>query len=132
MVVSEAAKPKPNAAVTGWLEQQPAIDLAISTLTFGEIERGVARMTDGRRRKALEAWLQRELAAQFMDRVLPVDLEVAVAWGVLTAEGDRSGRPLPVVDGLLLATARVYGLTLVTRNIGDTAERGVPVLSPYR
>ncbi len=82
-------------------------------------------------RHALEEWLATLLPAQFAGRLLPVDADVATAWGELTADGDRSGRPLRVVDGLLLATARVHGLTVVTRNLADFEGRGVPVLDPY-
>jgi len=39
--------------------------------------------------------------------------------------------PLPVVDGLLAATAKIHGLTLVTRNTADVARTGVPLLNPF-
>ena len=64
-------------------------------------------------------------------RVLAVDEEVALEWGRLAAEGRKSGREVPVIDGLLLATAAVHDLTLVTRNERDCAGRGVPVLNPW-
>lgn len=131
MVVSEPAKPRPDEAVRTWLAETPGPDLAISVLTIGEIARGVARMDTGRRRNALEEWLATSLPAHFGGRMLAVDREVAAAWGKLTAEGDRVGRPLHVVDGLLLATAKVHGLTIVTRNVADFDGRGVPVLNPY-
>lgn len=132
MVVSEPAKPKPNAGLIQWLEQQNIADLALSVITLGEIQRGVARMADGRRRSDLARWLKSDLPSQFFDRVLPVDAEVALAWGILSAEADRIGRPLPVIDGLLLATAQAHSLTLVTRNTGDCDGRGIPVLNPFK
>ena len=132
MVVSEPAKPSPNPAVIAWLDEQHPLDLAVSALTLGELQRGVARMTDGRRKAALTEWLASEMVAQFEGRVLPVDLEVALAWGELTAVAERMGRALHVVDGLLLATARVHGLTLVTRDVGETGDRGVAVMNPFR
>lgn len=132
MVVSEAARPAPNPGVLRWLEDQAVLDLAISVLTLGEIARGVARMAEGRRKRALQKWLSLELPEQFDGRLLPVDGNVALAWGALTSQGDDMGRPLPVTDGLLLATAQVHGLTMVTRNIGDVDGRGVTVLNPYQ
>ena len=131
MVLSEPARPAPDAAAITWLRDQTPLDLAVSVLTLGEIARGVERMKDGRRKEELKQWLGTELPAHFGDRVLPVDEQVALTWGELTAEGDRQGRPLPVVDGLLLATAKVHGLTMVTRNVHDFAGRGVPVHNPY-
>ena len=131
MVVSEAAKPKPNAKVIAWLEQQNAYDQAVSVITLGEIRRGIVGMQDGRRKTELAAWLVSDLPAHFGDRLLGLDTQVALAWGTLSAEGDRMGRPLPVIDGLLLATAQAHALTLVTRNVGDCDGRGVPVFNPY-
>ena len=131
MVLSEPARPRPNAGVIAWLRAQAHWDLAVSVLTFGEIQRGVDRMPDGRRKAELQVWLSTALRDQFADRVLGVDLDVALAWGSLTADSERLGRPLHVVDGLLLATARVHGLMVVTRNVNDFSERGVHIHNPY-
>lgn len=131
MVLSEPARRAPAAAVVRWLRAQPTVDLAVSVITFGEIRRGVDRLARGRRRTELERWLGAELREYFGDRVLPVDLDVSLAWGALTAASERLGRPLPVVDGLLLATARVHDLTVVTRNVTDFSGHGVPVHDPY-
>jgi hypothetical protein len=117
--------------VVDWLGAQVQWDLAVSVLTFGEIQRGVDRMADGRRRSELQNWLSSPLREQFADRVLPIDLAVALAWGTLTTESERLGRPLHIVDGLLLATAKVHGLTMVTRNVNDFSQRGVPIHNPF-
>ncbi len=58
--------------------------------------------------------------------VLPVTLPVAAAWG-----RQQYTRPLPVIDALLAATARVHGLTVVTRNVKDFEVAGVQVLNPF-
>lgn len=131
MVVSEPARPAPHPGVVAWLAAQADPDLALSVITVGELARGVARMTGGKRKEALAAWLSTELPAQFEGRIVPIDTSVALAWGALTAEGDRQGRPLHAVDGLILATAKAHGLTLVTRNVGDFERRGVMVENPY-
>jgi hypothetical protein len=131
MVVSEPARPTPHPGALTWLDEQAALDLAISVLSLGEIARGVARMAEGRRKAVLAQWLESSLPAHFEGRVLAVDETVALAWGELTAEGDRTGRPLHVVDGLLLATAKVHELVVVTRNQNDFDGRGVAVLNPY-
>jgi len=131
VVLSEPAKPLPNPGAVAWLRAQPPLELRVSVLTLGEIERGIALLASGRRRQELRVWVQTELPRQFAGRILPVDEAVARAWGRLAAEGGRGGRPLPVIDGLLLATASVHDLTLVTRNERDCAERGVPVHNPW-
>jgi hypothetical protein len=130
-VLSEAGRPEPAAGVVAFLDDAPALDLAISTLTVGEIRQGVLQLDPGKRRRRLEKWLAVDLLRQFSGRVLPVDEAVALAWGRLAAAGRQSGRRLPVIDGLLLATAEVHGLTLVTRNVRDCGDRGVAVLDPW-
>jgi len=131
-VLSEGARPVPDQRVATWLQAQPPLDLAISVLTLGEVERGIDLLPVGRRRAALEAWISKDLPIQFQGRVLVVDEAVAREWGRLSVRSRTSGRHLPVVDGLLLATASVHGLTLVTRNESDCAARGVDVLNPWR
>ena len=116
----------------GWLDSQPPLDVAISVLTLGEIERGITPLPAGRRRSTLERWLSTDLTQQFQGRILAVDEAVAREWGRLAARAGTSGRILPVIDGLLLATAAVHGLTLATRNEADCAARGVPVFNPWR
>ena len=88
-------------------------------------------MPDGRRRSALLEWVSEAIPREYAGRLLPVDAEVSARWGVLDAEARRSGRPIGTVDGLLVATASVHGLTLVTRNVSDVADRSVPVLNPW-
>lgn len=130
-VLSEFVSVRPVARVTEWLSAQEPRDLAASVMSLGEIERGVVRLGEGARRTRLTTWLRRDLPAQFGARIIGVDTEVALAWGRLMTEGQIAGRPLPVVDGLIIATAQVHGLTLVTRNTSDCAGRGVPTLDPW-
>lgn len=130
-VLSEAARPSADPGLSEWLEAQSALDLSISVLTLGEIRKGILLLPEGRKRERLHRWLRADLTRQFTDRVLPVDQGVALAWGRLAAEGRASGRRLPAIDGLLLATAARHDLTFVTRNTRDCANRGVPVLDPW-
>lgn len=130
-VLSEPARPDPDPRVLSWFREQSELDLAVSVLTLGEIQKGISLLPGGRRRSALEEWLARELPRRFRDRILQVDDRVARAWGRLSAQGRREGRPLPVIDGLLLATAAVHDLTFVTRNEQDCTDRGIPVLNPW-
>ena len=131
MVLAEAARPAPDSGVLSWLGTHAAREFAISVLSLGEIRKGVSLLRSGPKRIALERWLSEDLPAQFGERMLPVDGPVAAAWGNLAADGQRRGRALPVIDGLLLATAHVHDLTLVTRNVRDCIDRGVPVFNPW-
>ena len=100
----------------------------VSVLTLGEIEQGIARVRgrgDRQQASALERWL-RDVETGFEDRILPVTLPVAAAWG-----RQQYAHPLPVIDALIAATARIYGLTVVTHNVRDFELAGVLVLNPF-
>lgn len=128
-IISEIRKgERCDAAVAAWWAGVGEDALWFSPLVLGEIRKGVelTRRHNPRKAAALEAWLS-ELASGFADRILPVDTAVADEWGRLHAL-----RPIPVIDGLLAATAKVNGLTLVTRNEADVAGLGIEVLNPFR
>lgn len=127
-VLSETRKRQPAAGVTGWLEATPTDRMHVSVLTLGEIEQGIARVRgrgDLDQAAALERWL-RDVETGFEDRVLPVTLPVAAVWG-----RQWYSQPLPVIDALIAATARVHGMTVVTRNVKDFQLAGVQVLNPF-
>lgn len=130
-VLSEPARPDPDEAVIRWYRGLAPLEACISVLTLGEIGKGVSLMPPGPRKDTLRSWLMQDLPLRFRGRTLPVDAEVSLLWGELAAEGRRIGRPLPVVDGILLATAKAHDLTFVTRNLRDCGDRGVPVLDPW-
>jgi len=130
-VISELIKARPDANVTAWVEATDESLLYLSVLTLGEIRRGIASLPQSRRRATLEAWLDRDLQARFEGRILTIDREVADRWGLLTAAARESGIALPVIDGLLAATALEHNLTLVTRDPGQIPSMGVAVFNPW-
>ena len=126
-VVSELRRARPDPRVRAWLAGVASIDLHLSVLVAGEIRRGIEllRPREPDRARALDEWLD-GLVSTYADRLLPVSAAVADTWGRLSAV-----RPLPVADGIMLATAEVHGLTLVTREASSLADVGVPTLSPW-
>lgn len=131
-VVSDGAKANKFPNLTAWLGTIPLTDCAISVLTLGEIRSGVELLSPSHpKRSLLSTWLTQTLATDFADRILTVDTQVADAWGRLQAASAGRNRKLQVIDGLLLATAEVHGLTFVTRNEKDCKHTGVPLLAPY-
>lgn len=127
-VLSETRKRQPAAGVAEWIATTPPDRMHISVLSLGEIERGIARSRsrgDRQQVAVLERWL-RDVEAGFENRILPVSLPVATTWG-----RQQHAQPLPVIDALIAATARVHGLTVVTRNVKDFELAGIPVLDPF-
>ena len=131
-VISELVKPRPEPKVVSWIEEIDENLLYLSVLTLGEIRKGVAALPQSARRTELESWLESDLQLRFSKRILSIDGSVADRWGNLAGLALKDGHRLSVVDGLLAATAIHHNLTLVTRNIGDTAATGVAVFNPWQ
>lgn len=131
-VVSELIKPKPEPKVVKWVDSTDESLIFLSVLTIGEIRKGINLQVDSARRAKLEAWLASDVRTRFEDRILAVDDSVAERWGLMTAKA-RSERKhqLPVIDGLLAATAQQYNLILVTRNVDDVEPTGISILNPW-
>ena len=91
----------------------------ISVISLAELRYGIERLAAGNRRSRLEEWLRNELPLRFEGRILPVDTDVAEAWGKIVSRSEGVGRPIGVMDAFLAATAEIRRLTLVTRNISD-------------
>jgi len=119
----------PDRGVRSWVESTSRSVQYVSVITLAEIEKGIELLTPGRRRTELGLWLRRELEVWFAGRTLVVDRPVASVWAALMADGVRTGRPLPLVDSMIAATALVNGLTVVTRNTRDFAHTSVKVFN---
>ncbi|WP_291865244.1 type II toxin-antitoxin system VapC family toxin [Bradyrhizobium sp.] len=128
-IISEVRKgERCDPYVSAWYASIADEDLFLSTLVLGELRKGVelARPRDPDKAAALERWL-RQVEAGFDGRVLGIDNAVSDQWGRMSAI-----RPIPVIDGLLAATAVTNGLTLVTRKDRDIAGLGAMLLNPFR
>ena len=130
-VISEVTKKRPSAKVLTWLDAQEELTLFLSVITLGELQKGVSKLPTSRKLGRLQQWVEQDLTRRFTGRILVVDLEVAMRWGAITATAERQGRPVPVLDGLLAATALVVGLTLVTRNTPHMQATGVQLFDPW-
>ncbi len=130
-VISETRAPEPEASVLDWFLNTPDTKLFVSVATFGEILRGIYQLENGKRRARLEAWYLDELVPSFAGRVLPIDEHVMTNWARMSAKLKAIGRPRPIVDSLIEATALSHGLILVTRNENDFIDSEVSILNPW-
>jgi toxin FitB len=121
----------PNPGVKHWLETTGKPLLHVSVITLAEIQKGIALLDEGKRRRDLERWLKDELETWFLGRVLLLDRTVAERWAVLVAHSIRIGRPLPTLDSQIAATALAHDLTVVTRNTRDFESAGVRTFNPW-
>jgi len=130
-VVSELVRPRPDPGLVEWLAERDEDQLFLSVVTLAELRYGITRLSAGRRRRSLEKWLRDELQQRFDGRILPVDDDVALTWGDVTAECAAVGRPIEAMDALIAATARVRALDLVTRNTRDFEAALISVHNPW-
>jgi predicted nucleic acid-binding protein len=129
---SELIRPRPEPRVQTWLAAQDLDTLFISSVSFGELRKGIALRSPGTRRAELEAWIETDLSILFSGgRILSVTRPIAERWGVLEAQRQLAGRPLNVPDGQIAATALEHGLTLVTRNVKDFDRLGITIFNPW-
>ena len=126
-VLSEVRRPRGDEGVKRWISSAHTAELYLSALVAGEIRRGIERLKrrDPVGAEVYEAWLGTVLR-DYADRILPVDAEIADEWGRMSVPD-----PIPIVDGLMAATAKVRGMTFVTRNTADVERTGVRVLNPF-
>lgn len=130
-VFSEIRRRKPDAGLLLWLSRVAEPTLHVSVVVLGEIQQGISQLDDSDRQKALQLWLDQELLNRFSGRVLDVDVETALEWGVLQGEGRKRGAPPPVVDALIAATAIRHNLTLVSRNVSDFEAFPLRLVNPW-
>ena len=115
--VSELVRIQPDQQVMQWMEAAEESRLFLIVMTLGEIRQGVAALPVSGKRTRLESWLDVDLRSRFAGRILGVDREVSDRWGWIMAQARLNGLTLPVVDGLLAATALQHNLVVVTRNV---------------
>jgi toxin FitB len=96
-------------------------------LVVGEIRQGIERLRrrDPEQADVFESWVRR-LREAYAERILDISAPIAEEWGRMNVPD-----PLPTVDALLAATAKIHGLTLVTRNVVALRRTGVKLLNPF-
>jgi toxin FitB len=130
-VVSEWTRLRPNAGVISWLSDCDEDSVFLSVITIAELRHGVERLSAGRRRSRLDAWLGDELLPRFEGRILSIEPAIADLWGRVVARREALGRPIHAMDALIAATATAHDLILVTRNSTDFETSVKSILNPW-
>ena len=130
-VVSELVKKTPNKNVLSWLASQDEDDLYLSVLTFGEIQKGIEKSPNKIKKQKLQSWLEEDLKQRFKDKIISIDLNVAIKWGEIQGIAEKTGKIMPSIDSLIAISALTYGLTVVTRNTTDMINSTVELLNPW-
>ena len=122
-IISELARPKPNAGVLSWSAKISSMNLSV--ITVEEIYFGLAAKPN----KRIEQWFE-----QFLNNyctILPVTINIARISGSLRGNFRRQGLQRTQADILIAATAQIHQLTLVTRNVRDFEGCNIQILNPF-
>lgn len=128
-ILSEFGKPAPEPRVIDWLAAAGE-RLFLPTVTLAELQFGVERMSEGRRKAGLRR-LYGELLSGFQDRVLSFDRAAAIAFGEIMALTEAKGRTIQERDGMIAAIARCHGAAVATRDGLPFERAGLAVINPW-
>ena len=130
-IISELISKTPNKMVTDFVLNIDEQELYLSVITIGEIKSGIEKLNDGKKKDKLLHWLENDLLVRFNERILHIDVEVMLEWGTIQHKLKQIGKPLPIMDSLIGATAKVKKLTLVTRNEKDFQNLEIAIVNPF-
>ncbi len=128
-VLCELAKPQPDGDVLAWFAKHEP-HLYISSISIGEIRKGLELLPKGKRKTALQAWFK-VVCERMEGRILSFNTSTAHVWGQLVANLETKGLPIPTLDSQIAATAQRHNLTIVTRNVPDFQNTGLKILNPF-
>ncbi|MFN2267239.1 MAG: type II toxin-antitoxin system VapC family toxin [Desulfonatronovibrio sp.] len=130
-VISELVKKEPDLNVVSWIRSCPEEKLFLSSLTIGELQKGVSKLEPSKKKNELQYWINIKLLNRFTGRIIPIDSAVAQRWGQIQAKAEQMGNPMPALDGLIAATALIHNLTVLTRNVKDMKTSGAEIVNPW-
>lgn len=130
-LISELAKSDPNKKVVDWVLSENETNFFVSVLTFGELHKGVEKLPESKKKKALRIWVENDLKNRFQNRIIGIDIRVSITWGKIQSIAGKKGKPMPAIDSLIAATGIAHGMIVVTRNISDMEQSGADLFDPW-
>lgn len=122
-IISELVRPQPNPGVLTWVNNLSSIN--ISVITLEEIHYGLKSKPNLRIQNWFDNFIKNDC------QILPITAKIAKLCGELRGQQRLSGKTVTQADMMIAATAQIYQLTLVTRNIRDFDSCAIPLLNPF-
>lgn len=129
--LSELTKPQINQGFLSWFKQQEEKDLFVSSMTLGELEKGILKLPSSQKRTSLMNWLS-QVELGFGKQCLSFDQPTAKTWAKMNAELEKKGLRMAAFDSIIAAIAKQNQLTLVTHNVKDFTAAPVELLNPWQ
>src|ERR687889_224571 len=126
-VLSEPTKQTADSKVVAWLNANEA-NLIVDSIIIGELRIGILALPRGRKRDRLEQWY--ETVVETIE-CIPWDSTISRQWAALVVELKRKGETVPLLDGMIDATALQHDLIVATRNTRDFQKTGVKTFNPF-
>lgn len=130
-VISELVTKQPNPKVVDFIDSLDPEDVYLSAITVGEIAKGIEKLPASNRKQELHDWLKEDLLVRFGGKIVPLDTDILLAWGALTARLETKGQKMPAIDSLIAASVLTYDFVLVTRNTEDFQAASVELVNPW-
>jgi len=130
-IISELISKNPNKKVVDFILNLDEENLYLSVITIGEIKSGIEKLDNGQKKEKLLCWLENDLLRRFSKRIIDVDVEVMLQWGIINTQLKKIGKPLPVMDSLIGAIAQTKHLILLTRNEKDFKNIDIEIINPF-
>ncbi|SFP17029.1 type II toxin-antitoxin system VapC family toxin [Hydrogenimonas thermophila] len=130
-IISELISKNPNKKVIDFILSLNEEKLYLSVITIGEIKSGIEKLDDGRKKEKLLHWLENDLLVRFHNRIIDIDIEVMLQWGVTNTQLKKLGKPLPIMDSIIGSIAQAKNLILLTRNENDFKNLDIKIINPF-
>jgi predicted nucleic acid-binding protein len=126
-VLSEPTKQMADNKVVAWLDANES-NLIVDSIIIGELRIGILALPRGRKRNRLEQWYETVIETI---ECLPWDATISQRWAALVVELRRKGETVPLLDGMIAATALQHDLVVATPNTRDFEKTGVKTFNPF-
>ena len=130
-IISELIATSPNQKVINYLLELNEENLYLSVITIGEIQAGIEKLAKSKKKEQLSHWLENDLLHRFKNKIVTIDTKIMLQWGVINSKLKSIGKPLPIIDSLIGATAQSKNFTLLTRNEKDFKNLDIEIINPF-
>ncbi len=130
-IISELISTSPNQKAINFVRGLNEEDLYLSVITIGEIQAGIEKLVKSKKKKQLSQWLENDLLHRFKNRIVTIDIEIMLQWGVINSKLRSIGKPLPILDSIIGATAQSKDFILLTRNKKDFQKLDIEIINPF-